>query len=56
MNNLILTDEELERLEYILNQITGYDDNTLADEMNLFETDKSVLSELYDKVVKLKDF
>jgi hypothetical protein len=55
-NELKLTDPELGILFYVLNQITGYDDNTLADEMNLFEIDKSVLKTVFDKVDKLKNF
>lgn len=55
-NELKLTDPELGILFYVLNQITGYDDNTLAEEMNLFEIDKSVLSTIYDKIDKLKNF
>lgn len=55
-NELKLTDPELGILFYVLNQITGYDDNTLAEEMNLFEIDKSVLLTIFDKLDKLKNF
>jgi len=55
-NELKLTDPELGILFYVLNQITGYEDNTLADEMNLFEIDKSVLKTVFDKIDKLKNF
>ena len=55
-NELKLTDPEMGILFYVLNQITGYDDNTLAEEMNLFEIDKSVLKTVFDKVDKLKNF
>ena len=54
-NNILkLTDPELGLLEYVVNQIGG--NTTIADNMSLEEIDKSVLSTIYDKLVKLKDF